>query len=264
SVVEKYLSDLQRKHKRGEPEIQVDRDCAVVSKRRMRRKRDLTCFGWRGQVHGYGAGWYCEDCRRVMVVQVLARPKEDGMELAGQIIGEMQDHPTDEWITWSTYGLHMEAPERFDLSDQTLMAGLIELKLADRGEQIVALRMGMANIALKGKSLLQWAQSEIRQRHKGIKLSWEETQFRGYPAVAVSGYFRNPLRHFQAFFMHVAGKPYPEVVRGWAWHCEQENRIYYAGALVDEDHLEVAEQVAMRVACPEADAGAKQPEEPIR
>lgn len=249
-VVDKYLSDLTRKRRKGEPEIEVDRDCAVVSKRRMRRKRDLNCFAWYGEMHGYGAGWYCEQCERVMVVQVLTKPDENGLELAAEVIGNLQDHSVDGWIMWSTYGLQMAAPERFTLSDQKLMAGLIELHFEDRGEQIIAARWGMANVALKDKSLRTWAEKEIPKYHKGVRLSWEDTEFRGRPAVAVSGYFVNPLRHFQAFAMHVMGKPYPEVVRGWVWLCEEENRIYYAAVLVDEDHLDLAEQVAQRVACP--------------
>ncbi len=263
-VVDKYLSDLGRKRKRDEPEIEVDRDCPVVSKRRMRHKRDLNCFAWRGQVHGFGAGWYCEECRRVMVVQVLTEPDEDGLELAGRIIGDLQDHPSDDWLTWSTYGLHMQAPERFELADQKLMAGLIELRFADSGEEIVGVRWGMANVALKDASLRRWAEQAIPQYHKGVRLSWEDAEFRGYPAVEVSGHFSNPLRHLQSFAMHVAGKPYPEVVKGWVWLCEDENRIYYAGVLVDEDHLELAEQVAMRIACPDAQPGGADEEEPIR
>lgn len=263
-VVDKYLSELQRKRKRGEPEIEVDRDCAVVSKRQMRHKRDLTCFGWRGETQGYGAGWYCEDCKRVMVVQVLSRLDEDGLRLASEVIGQMIDHPHEGWITWSTYGLQLRAPERFELADQKLMAGLIEMRFADNGEEIAATRRGMANVALKGGSLLGWAQREVGQYHKGVKLDFEETQFRGHPAVEVTGRFSNPLRHVQSFFMHVAGKPYPEAVRGWVWYCEAENRIYYAGVLVDEDHLELAEQVAQSVLCPECDAAPSSGEEPIR
>lgn len=263
-VVDKYLSDLQRKRKRGDPEVEVDRDCAVVSKRQMRHKRDLTCFGWRSEHHGYGAAWYCEECKRVMVVQVLARPDEDGQRLAGEIIGQMVDHPQEGWVTWATYGLHLRAPERFGLAGQKLMAGLIEMRFADNGEEIVATRRGMANVALKSGSLLGWAQREVGRYHKGVKLSFEETQFRGHPAVEVTGRFSNPLRHLQSFFMHVAGKPYPEAVRGWAWYCEEENRIYYAGVLVDEDNLELAEQVAQSVACPEGSATQPRGEEPIR
>jgi len=263
-VVDKYLTALGRKRKKGEPEIEVDRDCAVVSRRRMRHKRDLNCFAWHGATDGFGAGWYCEECERVMVVQVLALPDEDGLALAGEVIGNLQDHPEDEWITWSTYGLQMQAPEHFTLSGQKLMAGLIELQFEDKGEQIIASRWGMANVALKDGSLRRWAQREIPPHHKGVKLSYEDTTFRGHPAVEVSGYFANPLRHVQAFAMHVVGKPYPEAVKGWVWHSQEENRIYYAGVLVDEDRLELAEQVARRIACPEADQSDSEREEPIR
>jgi hypothetical protein len=251
-VVDGYLKDLKKKRKKGEPEIATNRDCAVVSKRQM-RKQDLHCFAWEGDLEGRGAAWFCSDCERVMVVQVMTRSDEKGDEIARQIIGEMEDHPRDGWIVWSTYGLQMEVPERFELSNQKLMAGLIELHFANRGEEIVGARWGMANVALRNRSLEQWARSEIRDYHKKIKLDFEETTYRGHPALAVSGYFSNPLKHIQSFVMHVAGRPYPEAVRGWVWHCENENRIYYAGALLDEDHMEIIERVGQSVLCPEAE-----------
>lgn len=262
-VVDKYLKEISKKRKKDEPEIEVDRDVAVVSKRRM-RKQALNCFAWQGEVEGYGAAWFCEECERVMVVQVMSLEDEPGRDLAAEVIGNMHDHPEGDWLTWSTYGLRMQVPERFELSDQTLMAGRIEFHFADAGEEIVGARWGMANLALKDSSLRGWAESTVRDYHKGIKLSYGETTFRGHEAIEVTGYFSNPLRHVQSFVMHVMGKPYPEAVQGWAWFSQEENRLYYAGSLVDEDNRELAEQVAQRIACPEGDVEDADEEEPIR
>lgn len=263
-VIDGYLKDLQKKRKGEESEIEVDRDASVVSKREM-RKRDLTCFAWRGEVSGYGAAWYCEDCERIIVVQVMTRPEENGRALASSIIRSIRDHPDEGWVTWSTYGLQLQTPERFDLREQKLMAGLIQLKFENKGEEIVAGRWGMANVALGAGTLESWAAKEIRQFHRGVKLEYEEGEFRGHPAVFVSGYFANPLKHIQSFIMHVMGKPYPEAVKGWVWHCEEENRLYYLGTLLDEDNVEIAEDTALRVSCPEGDTGEdEESREPIR
>ncbi len=262
-VVDGYLKDLQKERNSDEGEIETDRDCRVVSKRQM-GKTDLNCFAWRGEVEGYGAAWYCEECERVMIIQVMATLDEKGQKLAGEVIGRMEDHPREGWITWSTYGLQMEVPERFEISDQKLMAGLIELHFANRGEEIVGARWGMANVALRNQSLTDWAKSEISDYHKKIKLSFDETRFRGHPAVEVTGYFSNPLKHFQSFVMHVIGRPYPESVKGWVWHCENENRIYYAGALLDDDHMDILERVANTIVCPEGQPDEDDGEEVIR
>ncbi len=264
-VIEKYLKDLQKKRPPDADPVEVDHDCTVVSKRQM-RKRDLNCFAWHEEISGYGAAWYCEDCERAMVIQVMVKPEEDGQDLAAEVIGNMEDHPVDGWVTWSTYGLKFQTPERFDLSQQKLMAGLIELTFEDSGEQIVAARWGMANIALGGGSLEGWAEREIKQFHKGVRLEFEQTQFRGHPAVHVTGTFVNPLRYFQSFVMHVLRRPYAEVVNGWAWHSEEENRIYYVGTLLDEKNTDIAEEIARRVDCPEGEVGEEDEHEgkPIR
>ena len=263
-VIENYLKDLQKKRSAGEADIDVNRNISLVSNREM-KKRDLTSFSWKSEISGYGAAWYCDECERVIVVQVMTRPDEDGKAIAAEIIRSIEDHPDRGWVTWSTYGLQVQTLERFSLTEQKLMAGLIELRFEDKGEEIVAARWGMANIALAGGSLEQWAAREIRQFHKGIKLSFEETEFRGHPALLVSGYFSNPLKHIQSFAMHVMGKPYPETVQGWCWYCEDENRIYYIGTLFDEANAEMAEKIARRVECPEGGASQDaEGEEPVR
>ena len=266
-VIDKYLTDLQKKRSDKESEIDVDRDASVVSRREMEKKgkRDLNCFAWSSDISGYGAAWYCQDCERIVVIQVMAKPEENGKALAAGVIGKVWDHPRDGWVTWSTYGLQMQTPERFQLNEQRLMAGLIELKFEDKGEEIVAARWGMANVALAGRALENWAAREIRTRHKGVRLDYEPTEFRGHPAVTVSGHWSNPLKHIQSFMMHVMNKPYPETVWGVAWYSEEENRLYYVGTMLDEANVELAEEVAERVFCPEGDAESEdEGGEPIR
>ena len=247
-IVDKYLGDLQNKRKRGEPEVKVERDVPLVSKRQM-RKKDLNCFSWRADSQGHGAAWYCPQCEHSMIVQVMAPADEDGKKLAAEIIAGIQDHPRGGWITWAVYGLEMQAPEDFQLEDQKLMAGLIQLSFEHQGEQIVGARWGMANVALRHKSLEQWARAEIAPLHKGIKLSFEPSEFREHPALAVSGEHANPLRRIQGFAMHCVRKSFPEYVRGILWHCEPINKLLYVGGLFDEHHLGLCDQLAERMIC---------------
>jgi len=247
-IVDKYLGDLQRKRKRGEPEVTVARDIELVSKRRM-RKKSLSCFSWQADTQGYGAAWYCEQCQRSMIVQVMAPATEKARELAVQIISGIEDHPKGGWATWAVYGLQMQAPEDFRLDGQKLMAGLIELSFEREGETAIGARWGMADVALKNRSLEQWAQAELANRHKGIRLEFEPTQFRGHEALAVSGQHTNPLRRAQRFVMHCMRKSLPEFVRGLLWHCEPTNKLHYVGGLFDEHHVGLGEELAERMVC---------------
>jgi hypothetical protein len=247
-IVDKYLADLGKKRKRGDPEVKVDREVEVVSKRQM-RKKDLTCFGWRAETQGYGAAWYCQQCERSMITQVMAPAGEDGKSLAAEIIAGLEDHPRGGWVRWAVYGMQMQAPEDFRLENQKLMAGLIELSFERQGEQIVGARWGMANVALRNQSLEQWAKAELSQRHKGIKLSFEPTEFREHPALAVSGEHGSPVRRVQGFVMHCLRKSFPEYVRGVVWHCEPTNKLFYVGGLFDEHNVGLKEELAARMIC---------------
>lgn len=254
TIVDKYLNDLQKKRKRGEPEIQVQRDIDLVSKRRM-RKKSLACFSWKAESQGYGAAWYCEQCERSMIAQVMAPGNERVKELATEIIGGIEDHPRGGWTTWAVYGMQMQAPEDFQLTGQKLMAGLIEFSFEREGEEIVAARWGMANVALRHKSLEEWARAELADRHKGIKLEFEPTEFRGHPALAVSGAHTNVLMRARRFIMHCVRKSLPEFVCGLVWHCEPTNRLYYVGGLFDEHHVELRDELAERMICHTAATG---------
>ncbi len=253
-IVDKYLNDLQKKRKRGEPEIKVERDIDLVSKRRMRRKH-LSCFGWKAESQGYGAAWYCEQCERSMIVQVMAPAGEKAKELAAEVIGSIEDYPRGGWVTWAVYGMRMQVPEDFQLASQKLMAGLIEFSFEREGEEIVGARWGMANVALRHKSLEEWARAELADRHKGVKLEFEPTEFREHPALAVSGAQTNPLVRARRFVMHCVRKSLPEFVRGLVWHCEQENKLYYVGGLFDEHHVDLRDELAERMICHTSESG---------
>jgi len=254
TIVDKYLNDLQKKRKRGEPEVKVERDTDLVSKRRMRTK-SLSCFSWEAESQGHGAAWYCEQCERSMIVQVMAPGNEKAKQLAAEIISDMEDHSRGGWTTWAVYGMQMQAPEDFQLAGQKLMAGLIELSFEREGEEIVAVRWGMADVALRHDSLEQWARGELGSRHKGVKLEFEPTTFREHPALAVSGAHTNPLLRARRFVMHCLRKPLAEFVRGLVWHCEPTNKLYYVGGLFDEHHLALRDELAERMICHTSERG---------
>lgn len=247
-VVDKYLAELQRKPKKGQAPVQTERDIDLVSKRQM-RVRQLVCFRWRGEVTGHGAGWYCERCERMMLVQVMALPEEDGQSLAREIIGNLQDHSRGGWTVWAAYGLHTELPDRFEMSDQKLMAGLIEFRLKSEGEELIVGRWGMANVALKGRELEGWARTEVAGRHKGVKLSYQPAEVRGHQALRVAGEQTTPLTRAQVFVMHCLRKPFPETVRGLLWHCADDNKLFYVGGLFDNRNAELVDEVVARTPC---------------
>ncbi len=247
-VVDKYIGEMQKKTKKGESPVEVRRDTDLLSKRKMRAKT-LICFDWKSDSTGHGAGWYCDRCERMMLVQVMAKPDEDGEALAREIIGDMEDHSRGGWTRWSAYGLDTAVPDRFALTDQKLMAGLIEFKFESEGEDIVIGRWGMANVALKSRELASWARSEIAGRHKGVTLTYEDSEYLGHPALTVTGEHTSPITRIQVFIMHCLRKPFAEAINGRLWHCEDDNKIFYVGGLFDANNVVFVDQICERTPC---------------
>jgi len=249
-AIDKYLTDLQKKRRRRSPEVRVKRDTRLLGRRRGGRSQ-LECFSWESDRKGRGAGWQCAKCRRTTIVQVLGAVDEELDDLATEVILSITDHPQDGWVTWSTYGLRCEIPEDFRLSGQKLMAGLLELNFGMETEQISVMRWGMTDVLLSREGLPEWSRRELSPRLKQWATTYEETEFRGHPAVAVVGEPSPlPLR-VRTFVSHCLRKPYGSNARAVVWHCEEAKKVYYVECIVDDSRLDLLDEVCERIPCHE-------------
>ncbi|MCD6360648.1 MAG: hypothetical protein J7M38_07230, partial [Armatimonadetes bacterium] len=84
---------------------------------------------------------------------------------------------------------------------------------------------------------------------KGVRLSYEEAELRGHPALAVTGEQTSPIARAQVFVMHCLRKPFPEVITGRVWHCGDENKIFYVGGLFDARNVSLVDEIIERTPC---------------
>ena len=248
-TVDKYLKQIQRSRKRGQPEIEIDRDVKVISKRKV-GKDALETFAWRAEENAYGAAWLCKQCGRVVITQVIG-PVDNAKlrQLAEKVIATVTDHPTDGWTTWAAYDFVAQVPEDFALNKQKMMTGLIEFSFVRETEKITVARWGMANVALRRRSLDAWAQQQLGKSLRLYGPESESIEYRGHPALALIGKRLPPFQGVQRFFRHLFGRRYADQLRGYVWHCEPENKIYMVHAYLDHDNYELAEQIRDRIVC---------------
>jgi len=251
TVIDKYLKDLQKNRKKKAPKVEVDRDVKLISKRK-RKKGGLKCFHWQAENEGYGAAWTCRDCSRTVIAQVMApvgQAPEEARELAGNVLLSIDDHPTDGWVLWSAYGFSCYAPEDFKVSGQKLMAGLIELEFEKDTEKIKMARWGMANVALKKKTLEQWIGGEAAKELRKHKADREQTSILGHDGLTIEGSNIGGLQLLHRFYLHCTDKPYADRLIARAWHCEETNRIYYVETYVDRANVGLADELVARIEC---------------
>jgi hypothetical protein len=248
-VVGNFLKELSKRRRRKDPEIRSRRDTRLLGRRRSGRGQ-LECFHWSdGTRQAHGAAWQCTQCNRVSIVQVLGKGTEALDELARELLESVSDHPQDGWSTWATYGLRCEVPEEFRLSGQRLMAGLLELNFALDSEQITVMRWGMADIALGNEDLRTWAQKELAPRLKAWNATYEELEYNGHSAIAVTGEPATLAPRLRKFAQHCLRKPYGSNVRALVWHCVPAKKLYYVECILDDSRLELPAEVCERVPC---------------
>jgi len=245
-VVDKYLREMGKGRKN---QTEVSRDIKLVSKRKLRGKKAPQFFSWKGESQGCGAAWFCPDCHKTVIVQVMGRLTEPVQEMAERIIVDVEDHPREDWILWSAYGFGFYSPKEFTLASQKLMAGLIEIGLARDTEQLHASRWGMANVILRKQSLQEWGKKELAKRIKKFDTEFTETTYRGHDAIVIEGRTALPQEKLKSFVDHVRGKGFPDRVQAILWHCPESNKLFYVEAIVDRTNVQLVAEVADRIVC---------------
>ena len=259
-VIAKYLADLQKDRKKDAPGIVVEKDTKLLS-RRKRKKGSLRCFRWsiEGEAEGYGAAWVCPQCGRTVIAQVTMPPggnADEDEEFASGVLLSINDHPVDGWAYWSAYGFGAWVPENFKLSGQKLMAGLIQFEFEADTEKLKLARWGMANVALRKKSLKEFIGFEGAKTFRKYAVELQEAEVHGHPGLLLTGSVPSGLPKFQGFVAHCLGKLYADRFVARAWHCEPDNKILYVESLVDRSHMNLADEVCARITChPVEDGG---------
>lgn len=188
-----------------------------------RSDRETLVFSWRSDRKGIGRVWYCKTCGKIVMAQVAGINIPAG---AGHILSTIEDHSTNGKTIWALYGFYMELPEEFQLTDQKLMSGF--LQLAFRGPRKIRLKVERYSIAerfLAGVDFKEWARADFLKRARGFSLSFYEEEFRGHPSLGAKG-----KRRLVGTFPLLG-----EFVHLFAWHCRDEDKIFLLEARGKKD-----------------------------
>lgn len=241
-ALERYLAKLGKRGRgRG---VAIDDKARVISRRSKPHKK-LRGFSWSGRERATGIIWKCDQCKRTVIAQVIAAPGEEGEALAREILTSLEDHGRDGRITWALYGLAFEAPERFRLERQKLMAGYLELAFAAGRRTLRVCRWGMAEVALTQRDLQHWYEVE-QVRRRDVIWDCEPQQVKAHDGLRVHGHRRRLLHRPRRAAERLLRLGIASDFDGRVWHCPQSNRIYSVESVHHQDAetmLEVVESV---------------------
>ncbi|MFQ6096873.1 MAG: hypothetical protein ACE5O2_04040 [Armatimonadota bacterium] len=247
--VDRFAAELKRKNRKARHKLKIERDTKLIS-RRQKRKKSLECFAWTADYQAHGAAWTCAKCDRAVLVQVLGKRDEDLGTLAARVIGSLEDHTEGGWTLWAAYDLRARMPEDFAISSQKLMTGLLELAFVRDLERMTVIRYGMANVALRHKSLLEWSKEKLAPRvHREAKFDAKEKRIKGHPGLEVIGDRTRFPHGIARFFVHCMRRSYPDQVMCRVWHCGESNKIYAVEAFIDRQNAALVDEVLERLEC---------------
>ncbi len=213
-------------------------------------ERTAINFSWTGAGKGQGKIWYCAECGRIVVAQVVGLAKEQGQiaSIASQLFTSLQDHGVDGYDLWALYDLQLNIPSDFRLDEQKLLSGYLRLSFGRGGERIVLDRWGLANVTLKRFSLSEWFANHAFQTPKSLV----ETEVTSTAEHAILHY-AGPLSVVGKVraFREARGtlRRFPTRYEGGIWECAETNRLFALQVLRQKGAQELWRDVLDRCVC---------------
>ncbi|MCD6351242.1 MAG: hypothetical protein J7M26_03885, partial [Armatimonadetes bacterium] len=246
-VIARYLHSLQKGRKNQNVKVNEKPKLRV---RMPKERSSVRFFGWRGDQEALGAAWYCKECGRTTLVQVLGPPGSDLTELAQQVLAGLQDHTVGDWRVWALYGFRCEIPTRFHLVGQELLPGLLKLSFEHGREKLTVTRWGLADVALQNTDLEHFLAEKNKKAWRPFRLRTQPTSIHGHEqGLALSGVSALPFAHMTGVAIRLVGRRWPNCLRGAAWLCEQENKIFHVEAVIDPQDEGMIAEVIARLHC---------------
>lgn len=253
-VVKRFLNML-KKGKKGQKAEEVRRGFPLIPER---EERKTLCFSWSGNFKGYGVAWFCRECRRAVMAQVLGKADQHGLqELAKEVLSSLRDHPDGDENVWSIYGLTVTVPSDWRLRGFRFLTGYINLKFGKGGQSVTIHRWAMAEYLLSEKDLHDFLMERGAKSLRKVELKEEPVAIKGHEGLKVEV---TPYRgeedkgRWRWVKWLIWGRPPKGENRRLScviWHCEGSDRIYVVEMRGRDEAEELMWRIARLVRCHE-------------
>ncbi|MFO7958271.1 MAG: hypothetical protein R6X33_14385 [Candidatus Brocadiia bacterium] len=213
-TVDTYVQKLEKRLRKDGIEVSVRRGIGLASP----VGKEVECYRWDARQRGLAMLSICNECDRLVHVQVLGDRDESMNNLARTVFASLQDHPEDGADLWRFFDVEFRAPADLPLKSSSLKAGCIRMVFKDKRRRLEFVRMSLAEVVLAGKSLREWFEDFYSGRLKKYRSEIEEERLEGHEGLLVAGrgkLLSNPLG--------LVGRR--RQLRAGCWHCEETNRL---------------------------------------
>jgi len=222
AVLDAYLKDTSKRAKRAGETF----NCKIKPESvEAHGTRIAHHFSWSGTGVGQGKIWYCQQCRRTIIAQVVGQGKDPVADVAASVFGDIHDHPEDGWCVWAAFDLVASIPDQFRLRSHQFMSGYLKLDFFRAGQgRITVERWGLANIARKKFTLQEWLDGTARADR--YRPDYGASVLNGHEGVVARGAIRGVLGKLQAMRDALPSLRPATVYESCVWECDETNKLY--------------------------------------
>jgi len=249
--LDQFFTNIRNSSKRQK--ITVDTKSRAIDSDNHPERSAVRSFQWKADRKGTGRIWYCNECKRLVIVQMVSGLKGDQSAVAHDVMESISCHSeTDNWRAWSLYDLNTAIPADYKLKGQPQLLNIFVALTFERQlhEKIVVEQWGVANVQLRNKYLDEWYREKSSELLYGMKSEITESEAQGHPAIRVTGKMWG--------LTYWIGKALPQLLRfqrpaphyaACLWECPDTNKIHQVQVFARRPCAEVVTEIVERTRC---------------
>jgi hypothetical protein len=254
-ILDEYFKGMRKRLGESADGLKIKRNIELIKNEEFFKDRDVVFYSWKTEVRANGAIWYCKECRRIVVIQIMGYLKESILNDTIRIIESVHDHPDGQVNLWSAYQLSMDIPRRYQLDKRKLMSGYLMFSFIDGSRILSVERFGLADVILRDADIQSWFRSYYAKNLRGYGFSFEEEPLLNNEydqKIKLSGQERRFIDRIPFSPLFVIDKILrrKQVVAQF-WQCKESNRIFVVMAMSKKGADELVSQVASSIKCHE-------------
>ena len=251
-ILDTYFKSMKKRLGASASELRIKRGVELVKNEKFFENRDVLFYNWKSNVRANGVIWYCRECKRIVVVQIMGYLKETILPLTLRILESTRDHPEGHTNFWSAYQLTAEVPRRYHLEKRKLMSGYLLLSFVDGSRTLNIERYGLADVTLRDVDLETWFRGYYAKLLRKYGFSFEELENNCDHRIEMSGQEKRLIDQMPIAPIFAIDKLLRrKQIAASLWHCKESNRVFVVLAISKRGTSELVSEVASSIQCHE-------------
>ena len=223
-LVDRYIENLEKKAQKTDTPFAVERRAKFLKDKKWLEDCDYETFTWEADYRAYNLARTCPSCGRIVLLRVLGRLDEKLDDLVQAIFPTLHDHPRDDQVFWSVYGLRFLMPAGFTLNEHELKSGHIQLTF-EQGKEICRVqRLSLARMLLKDTQLKDWYPVFFKKQLRDLNIEVFEQEVCGHEGLRVAGKPRSRMLQLLKPLPLINPRP-RQYLDNRVWHCGDADKI---------------------------------------